>query len=92
MDLHATGTPGDLNELNLVEPFVGSGTRITARKGQLGHGMSNSGRLGANGARAMSLTDRQAMPMPIPESAIHTRIKHPEAIVRELSPIDGMLA
>src|SRR5208282_3628484 len=43
IDLHATGTPGDLNELALVDDFIGPGTWITARKGQLGHGMANSG-------------------------------------------------
>src|SRR5690606_20057114 len=29
-DLHATGTPGDINELSLVEDFIGERTRITA--------------------------------------------------------------
>ena len=44
IDLNATGTPGNLNELDLVDELSSDRTFITARKGQLGHGMANSGR------------------------------------------------
>ena len=60
IDLHATGTPGDLNELALIEGFVTDRTLITARKGQLGHGMANSGGLGAHGPRSRTLSSSRA--------------------------------
>jgi 3-oxoacyl-[acyl-carrier-protein] synthase II len=79
-DLHATGTPGDLNELSLVEDFVGKDTRITARKGQLGHGMANSGGWELT-ALALGLRAGEAYPMGIITSAIHPNVQRPEAIV-----------
>lgn len=42
-DLHATGTPGDIAELRLIQEFVGEKTAISARKGLFGHGMANAG-------------------------------------------------
>ncbi len=42
-DLHATGTPGDWNELNLLEDFVPNEAYLSARKGLLGHGMAVCG-------------------------------------------------
>jgi 3-oxoacyl-(acyl-carrier-protein) synthase len=42
-DMHATGTPGDLAELDLLREFVSDATAISARKGLFGHGMSNAG-------------------------------------------------
>ncbi len=67
VDLHATGTPGDLNELRLVDGYIGEHTRVTARKGQLGHGMSNSGGWELT-ALAMSLERRQALSTGINQS------------------------
>lgn len=42
-DMHATGTPGDWNELNLIEEFAPKTAYISARKGIFGHGMSVGG-------------------------------------------------
>lgn len=42
-DMHATGTPGDWNELNLIEEFAPKSAYISARKGIFGHGMSAGG-------------------------------------------------
>jgi len=42
-DMHATGTPGDWNEFNLIEDFVPDTAYISARKGIFGHGMSVGG-------------------------------------------------
>lgn len=42
-DMHATGTPGDWNEFNLIEEFVPPSAYISARKGIFGHGMSVGG-------------------------------------------------
>ncbi|KAB8040637.1 hypothetical protein GCL60_01575 [Silvanigrella paludirubra] len=42
-DMHATGTPGDWNEFNLIEEFAPKSAYISARKGIFGHGMSVGG-------------------------------------------------
>ncbi len=91
VDLHATGTPGDLNELALIEPFITEKTRITARKGQLGHGMANSGGWELT-ALALGLAEGTAFATGIPRSQLHPRIPRPEAIVSEevrLDPAEG---
>jgi 3-oxoacyl-[acyl-carrier-protein] synthase II len=82
IDLHATGTPGDLNELALVEDFVTPETRVTARKGQLGHGMANSGGWELT-ALALSLARGMALPTGISRAALHHRVVRPEAIVTQ---------
>jgi len=89
VDLHATGTPGDLNELSLVSEFIGDHTRVTARKGQLGHGMSNSGGWELT-ALAMSLARRRALPTGIARTRLHPRVARPSAIVGpDEVPLEG---
>ena len=88
IDLHATGTPGDLNELTLVDEFITNRTRITARKGQLGHGMANSGGWELT-AMALGLNQRVALPTGIPADKLHPRIPHPEAIVTGEAALEG---
>jgi 3-oxoacyl-(acyl-carrier-protein) synthase len=88
IDLHATGTPGDLNELALVEDFVNEQTRITARKGQLGHGMANSGGWELT-ALALGLAHRSALPTGIRAGDVHERVRRPERIVGGDAAIDG---
>lgn len=85
-DLHATGTPGDLNELSLVESFVGEHTRITARKGQLGHGMANSGGWELT-ALALGLRAGEAYATGIGAGELHPNIRRPEAIVGDKAPV-----
>ena len=91
IDLHATGTPGDLNELALIEEFVNSRTLVTARKGQLGHGMANSGGWELT-ALALGLARKVALPTGIRADALHERVQHPERIVRGGASIDGAVA
>jgi 3-oxoacyl-[acyl-carrier-protein] synthase II len=88
IDLHATGTPGDLNELKLVDDYIGEKTRITARKGQLGHGMANSGGWELT-SLALGLRRGLALPTGIPANELHARIPHPEAIVSDEAPLAG---
>ncbi len=87
-DLHATGTPGDLNELSLVEGFCGPKTRITARKGQLGHGMANAGGWELT-ALALGLSAGEAAPTGIARASLHAGIHHPDAIVADAAPLGG---
>ncbi len=88
IDLHATGTPGDLNELALVDDFITERTRITARKGQLGHGMANSGGWELT-AVALGLARGVALPTGIQAKDIHPRVRRREAIVTEEAPLEG---
>lgn len=87
-DLHATGTPGDINELTLVEDYVTPETRITARKGQLGHGMANSGGWELT-ALAMGLREGEAYATGIDVRRLHEKVRNPGAIVGEKAPIGG---
>jgi 3-oxoacyl-[acyl-carrier-protein] synthase II len=42
-DLHSTGTPGDVQELDHVKKYASNSAIMTARKGQFGHGMGACG-------------------------------------------------
>lgn len=42
-DLHATATPGDFNEVEMVRDLMPEDVLVTARKGTFGHGMSAGG-------------------------------------------------
>ena len=42
-DLHATATPGDFNEVEMVRQMMSEDVLVTARKGTFGHGMSAGG-------------------------------------------------
>jgi 3-oxoacyl-[acyl-carrier-protein] synthase II len=90
IDLHATGTPGDLNELALVNDFISDRTRITARKGQLGHGMANSGGWELT-ALALGLARGAALPTGIRAAEIHPRVRRRDRIVTatEEAPLEG---
>lgn len=89
IDLHATGTPGDLNELALVEDHINPATRVTARKGQLGHGMANSGGWELT-ALALDLARGAASSCGVTASELHPRIPRPDAIVTSgAAPLSG---
>jgi 3-oxoacyl-(acyl-carrier-protein) synthase len=88
IDLHATGTPGDLNELALVHDFISEQTRITARKGQLGHGMANSGGWELT-AVALGLARGSALPTGIQPAEIHPRVRRRDAIVTQEAELRG---
>ncbi len=42
-DLHATATPGDFNEVEMVRQLMSENVLVTARKGTFGHGMAAGG-------------------------------------------------
>jgi len=91
IDLHATGTPGDLNELALVDDFIGPATWITARKGQLGHGMANSGGWELT-ALALGLARGAALPTGVSPDKLHPRVRRASAVVGlEASPLRGFV-
>ncbi|HYM95676.1 MAG TPA: beta-ketoacyl synthase, partial [Candidatus Sulfotelmatobacter sp.] len=86
--LHATGTPGDLNELVLVDDFITERTLVTARKGQLGHGMANSGGWELT-ALALGLERGVALPTGIDGTRLHPRVPRPAAIVTGEAALHG---
>lgn len=86
-DLHATGTPGDLNELSLVSDYINDRTRITARKGQLGHGMANSGGWELT-ALALGLRAGEAYSTGIVTDTIHPNVRRRESIVAGTTPLE----
>ncbi len=88
IDLHATGTPGDLNELGLIDEFVTDRTRITARKGQLGHGMANSGGWELT-ELAMSLARGTAYPTGVTDGNLHPRVQRKSSIVMKETLLEG---
>ncbi|WP_394848286.1 beta-ketoacyl synthase [Pendulispora brunnea] len=88
IDLHATGTPGDLNELALIDEYVTDRTRITARKGQLGHGMANSGGWELT-ELALSLARGTAFPTGVADHALHPRVQRKGSIVMSETPLEG---
>lgn len=79
-DLHATGTPGDLHEVAIVEEFIGARTKLTARKGQLGHGMANSGGWELT-ALALGLARGRAFGTAIPRAHLHPLVPRVESVV-----------
>jgi len=88
IDLHATGTPGDLNELALIDEYVTDRTRITARKGQLGHGMANSGGWELT-ELALSLSRGTAFPTGVTGCDLHPKVQRKSSIVMEEMPLEG---
>jgi len=88
VDLHATGTPGDLNELMLVDDFISDETLITARKGQLGHGMANSGGWELT-ALALSLSTGTVLPTGIAGEYLHPRVTRKTQVVTAARKVSG---
>lgn len=89
-DLHATGTPGDVAELRLIQEFIGEGTAISARKGLFGHGMANAGGWELT-ALAMTMKEGRAPASDLERAAIHplTRDLHVEQVVCEPRALSG---
>jgi 3-oxoacyl-(acyl-carrier-protein) synthase len=92
-DLHATGTPGDIAELELIEEFVSSTTAISARKGLFGHGMANAGGWEMT-ALAIGLQEGRATPTGLQRSALHSiaRGLRADQIVCEGRKVSGQYA
>lgn len=86
-DLHASGTPGDARELTHAKHFVGahSSAALTARKGQLGHGMGVAGGWELTLA-ALALEEGRAFDTGIAEARVHPQIAEragPALVTRE---------
>jgi 3-oxoacyl-(acyl-carrier-protein) synthase len=93
-DLHATGTPGDLSELELSREFLGPRTAVSARKGLFGHGMANAGAWELT-ALALGLTEGRAFASGVEASGVHPALcaKYGDALVTDRGrALDGNFA
>lgn len=92
-DMHATATPGDWTELQNTLSVVPGTTRLTARKGSFGHGMSVCGGWELT-AQHMGLARGVLHPVDLEESELHPRIRpHQQALLEhERAVLDGRVA
>lgn len=92
-DMHATATPGDWTELqNALSVFPGT-TRLTARKGSFGHGMSVCGGWELT-AQHMGFAKGVLHPVDLEQEEIHPQMRrYGESLVqRELVEAEGGVA
>ena len=81
-DMHATATPGDWTELQNIVSVVPGVTRLTARKGSFGHGMSVCGGWELT-AQHLGFAQGILHPVDLEEDEIHPQIRpHHDALVR----------
>jgi hypothetical protein len=73
-DMHATATPGDWMELQNAHDIFPETTRLTARKGSFGHGMSVCGGWELT-AQHLGVAKGKLMPIDLDESEIHPRMR-----------------
>ena len=92
-DMHATATPGDWTELQNVLSVFPNTTRLTARKGSFGHGMSVCGGWELT-AQHMGFAKGILHPVDLEEEEIHPQIRphHGSLVRREPSELVGSYA
>ena len=92
-DMHATATPGDWTELQNTLSVVLGTTRLTARKGSFGHGMSVCGGWELT-AQHMGFAKGILHPVDLEDDEIHPKIRpHRESLVRhEKAELEGEVA
>lgn len=72
-DLHATATPGDFNEVEMVRDLLDDEVLVTARKGTFGHGMSAGGGWELT-AQYLGYERGELDPTPLAESELNAQI------------------
>ena len=92
-DMHATATPGDWTELQNTLSVVPGATRLTARKGSFGHGMSVCGGWELT-AQHMGFAKGILHPVDLEQDEIHPQIQpHQASLVRhEMGELEGRVA
>ncbi|HET6582279.1 MAG TPA: beta-ketoacyl synthase N-terminal-like domain-containing protein [Nannocystaceae bacterium] len=73
-DMHATGTPGDLNEIEVLREVLPASCRFSARKGTFGHGMGAGGGWELT-AQYLGHMAGAYYPTAIPEGELHPAIR-----------------
>ncbi len=72
-DLHATATPGDFNEVEMVRDLMPEDVLVTARKGTFGHGMSAGGGWELT-AQYLGYQQDRVYPTPLAEAELNEQI------------------
>jgi 3-oxoacyl-[acyl-carrier-protein] synthase II len=92
-DMHATATPGDWTELQNIVSVVPGTTRLTARKGSFGHGMSVCGGWELT-AQHIGFARGILHPVDLEENELHPRIRpHHQSLLRhEKAELEGRVA
>ena len=92
-DMHATATPGDWTELQNTLSVVPGTTRLTARKGSFGHGMSVCGGWELT-AQHIGFARGILHPVDLAEGELHPRIRpHQKSLLQhEEAELEGRVA
>lgn len=87
-DMHATGTPGDLNEIEVLREVLPASCRFSARKGTFGHGMGAGGGWELT-AQYLGHTRGAWFPTTIADADVHPAIRerHERFVVTEACPV-----
>lgn len=72
-DLHATATPGDFNEVEMVRQLMPEEVLVTARKGTFGHGMAAGGGWELT-AQYLGYQRREIFPTPLQREELNPQI------------------
>lgn len=72
-DLHATATPGDFNEVEMVRGLMPEDVLVTARKGTFGHGMAAGGGWELT-AQYLGYQQGRLAPTPLAEEELNEQI------------------
>jgi 3-oxoacyl-(acyl-carrier-protein) synthase len=89
-DMHATGTPGDLNEVEVLREVLPASCRFSARKGSFGHGMGAGGGWELT-AQYLGHTGGAYFPTTIAEGDVHPSIRerHDRFVMTQSCPIEA---
>jgi 3-oxoacyl-[acyl-carrier-protein] synthase II len=88
-DMHATGTPGDLNEIEVLREVLPASCRFSARKGTFGHGMGAGGGWELT-AQYLGHASGAWYPTTIGEADVHPAIReqHSHFVATQSCPIE----
>ena len=90
---HATATPGDINEVKLIQESLDKQVLLEARKGQFGHGMSAVGGWELT-ALLKELEQGTVFPTDLKKEKLNQEVTkiNPNIIVDEAIPVPGKIA
>jgi len=89
-DMHATGTPGDHNEIEVLREILPESCRFSARKGSFGHGMGAGGGWELT-AQYLGVVRGKLFPTSIDASEINPEIRrrHERFVLSEACQVKG---
>lgn len=89
-DMHATGTPGDHNEIQVLRELLPASCTLSARKGTFGHGMGAGGGWELT-AQYLGHVAGAYFPTTIAHDEVHPEIRrvHDRFVLREACPVES---